>query len=301
MIRKTGTVKYLLVLLISCWNIHSALPQPGVSGTIELDTLRWAPIAYFSIIPDFSQLNTMSYENIIERTEISEDGTFSFGSDFLLSKDQLYRLHISKIDDPPASLIIGGKDHNHFFLIANRNSKIEIQSGGGESLFKNLTIKGYQANEALVEINSIIGLLDTLDYFGSSINRDFIREAVYERLREYADTCSFKLVADYALFKSGFEPEDKKSRMAFWFIGIGLILALTILYIVKSKIRDKPNPLADLTIQERKIFALLKEGKSNKEIADECAVSVSTVKSHVNSIYSKLGVGSRKEVMDIPS
>jgi len=48
-----------------------------------------------------------------------------------------------------------------------------------------------------------------------------------------------------------------------------------------------------------KIFVLLRQGKSNKEIAQECSVSVSTVKSHVNSIYSKLDIRSRKEVMDI--
>ena len=59
------------------------------------------------------------------------------------------------------------------------------------------------------------------------------------------------------------------------------------------------SPYADLTVQERKVFDLLKEGRSNKEIAEEFSVSVSTVKSHVNNIFSKLGVKSRREIMDI--
>lgn len=274
--------------------------QPGIHGQIKLDTTKWSPIAYLSIIPEFSQLNTISYENIIERTEISKDGTFSFNSDFLSSNDRFYRLHISKIDDPPASLIIGGKDHNHFFLIANRNSEIKIQSGRDERLFNNLTINGYQPNEALMEINSIIGLLDTLDYFGSSINRDFIRNAVHDRIKKYADTCSHPLVSSYALYKIGYEPTKKSDWMILWIIVVLILLTISIVwYVFRSKQQSKKNPLSDLTIQERKIFALLKEGKSNKEIADECAISISTVKSHVNNIYSKLGVGSRKEIMDI--
>ena len=51
-------------------------------------------------------------------------------------------------------------------------------------------------------------------------------------------------------------------------------------------------------MQERKVYALLREGYSNKEIAGDLAVSVSTVKTHVNNIFSKLGVTSRKEILD---
>lgn len=298
MMGKTRPLPFLLCLLICFGCLNSALSQVGISGNMYLDTTKWAPVIYLSIIPDLSQLNTMSYENIVDRAEISPDGKFAFNTQYFSSKDEFYRIHISKKDDPPASLIIGGRDHNHFFLVGNRDSKISIHSTKGNQLFNNLSIEGYYPNNSLLEINSIVGLMDTLDYFGSSMNRDFIREAVNERLKEYADTCSNKLIADYALFKAGFNPEDKKNRLAFWFIGIGLILVLTILSFVRIINRKKQNPLADLTIQERKIFALLKEGKSNKEIADECAISISTVKSHVNSVYSKLGVGSRKEVVD---
>jgi DNA-binding NarL/FixJ family response regulator len=59
------------------------------------------------------------------------------------------------------------------------------------------------------------------------------------------------------------------------------------------------NPYADLTVQERRVFDLLREGRSNKEIAEEFSVSVSTVKSHVNSIFSKLGIKSRREIMNM--
>jgi len=56
-------------------------------------------------------------------------------------------------------------------------------------------------------------------------------------------------------------------------------------------------PLTDkLTRKEQEILACIQEGKSNKEIANTLFVEVSTVKSHINKIYSKLEVSSRSEL-----
>jgi len=60
----------------------------------------------------------------------------------------------------------------------------------------------------------------------------------------------------------------------------------------------KNQPLNELSVQERKVFSLLREGKTNQEISDECGIAVSTVKSHLNSIYGKLKISSRKEAMN---
>lgn len=48
-----------------------------------------------------------------------------------------------------------------------------------------------------------------------------------------------------------------------------------------------------LTPREREVLALLSEGLSNKRAAKNLGVSESTVKFHVQAIYSKLGVQSR--------
>ena len=55
----------------------------------------------------------------------------------------------------------------------------------------------------------------------------------------------------------------------------------------------------DLTEREHEVLALLVQGKSNPEIADELIVSRSTVKFHVSSILSKLNVSSRTEAVSI--
>ena len=55
------------------------------------------------------------------------------------------------------------------------------------------------------------------------------------------------------------------------------------------------NLLAVLTSEEVLVLRLLAESKTNKEIAAELYVELSTVKTHVNNIYTKLSVSNRKE------
>jgi NarL family two-component system response regulator LiaR len=57
-----------------------------------------------------------------------------------------------------------------------------------------------------------------------------------------------------------------------------------------------PEALAEpLTERETEVLKLLARGKANKQIARELFVALSTVKTHVNNLYRKLGVGSRTQ------
>jgi two-component system response regulator DevR len=53
------------------------------------------------------------------------------------------------------------------------------------------------------------------------------------------------------------------------------------------------DKLADLTEQERRILALIAEGKTNREIAGTVYLSEKTVKNYVSTILSKLGMERR--------
>jgi DNA-binding NarL/FixJ family response regulator len=53
------------------------------------------------------------------------------------------------------------------------------------------------------------------------------------------------------------------------------------------------SSLADLTPRELEILQLLLEGKTNKGIAREIAISVKTVEFHLDNIYRKVGVQTR--------
>jgi len=55
--------------------------------------------------------------------------------------------------------------------------------------------------------------------------------------------------------------------------------------------------VAELTPQQRRVLMLLTEGKPNKQIAFELAVTEATVKAHLSQIFRKLGVRSRTQAV----
>lgn len=55
--------------------------------------------------------------------------------------------------------------------------------------------------------------------------------------------------------------------------------------------------IASLTDREHDVIALVGEGLKNKEIADRLFISDSTVRHHLTSIYEKLGVSDRLELV----
>jgi DNA-binding CsgD family transcriptional regulator len=99
---------------------------------------------------------------------------------------------------------------------------------------------------------------------------------------------------------SQLEINNAGNSVLIYVIGALLIISvlLNILLLQKNKTKKEPkiNYKTILTPQEQKVFELMHQKNSNKDIADILFISVSTVKTHVNNIYAKLAISSRKEV-----
>lgn len=68
--------------------------------------------------------------------------------------------------------------------------------------------------------------------------------------------------------------------------------------IAEDRRRDRASGgLSRLTPRELEILSLVRRGRRNREIAAELGVEEKTIKNHLNSIYSKLDLGSRIEAM----
>ncbi len=298
-----------------------------IRGTLLLDS-TWNRTVYLSLIGNFEKEFAVSDNMIIGSAPIDRLGRFTLKLDSLPAGWCLLRLQVVKKGDPPASLIIGGLDENYCFLVANRNSQIEIHNTLGKPVFQNLSISDAPYLKTMEYITNLSDYPNSIDYEHSLIKKEFIQEVVSEKLKQIADTCDNPLVSLFALYQTDFLSDYKKdpayykrylskwsgngsayfksfrrqfpvSEKPWWpyaliFLGLGSILSVIV--VVRNRRNSK---IKKLSVQERRIFELLQKGATNQEISDACNIELSTVKSHVSSIFSKLNIKSRKETMDL--
>ncbi|ACY21389.1 response regulator receiver [Gordonia bronchialis DSM 43247] len=60
--------------------------------------------------------------------------------------------------------------------------------------------------------------------------------------------------------------------------------------------KDRPDPLAELTSQEREVFNLIGEGMTNRQIAERMFLAEKTIKNYVSRILAKLDMQRRTQV-----
>lgn len=74
-------------------------------------------------------------------------------------------------------------------------------------------------------------------------------------------------------------------------------VASRVLQMFRIQNKDANNEYIGLSDREKEILALLVNGRSYKQIANECFVSIDTVSTHVRHIYDKLHVHSKSEAV----
>lgn len=94
---------------------------------------------------------------------------------------------------------------------------------------------------------------------------------------------------------------DEASFIAAWAEGRTMTLEQAVVYALLETDMLSPDQnlkeiFGGLTAREREAAALIAQGKSNREIAQEMAVRVKTVETYVTRILNKLGFESRVQI-----
>ena len=318
----------LLIFLSIGIHLYAGNDSTGiVTGNLKLDD-TWEPKVYLSVISNFNEMYTMSKKMIISQSPLDGLGNFHFNISFLPEEESLLRIHIVKKGNPATTLVIGGKDENHFFFIANGKARINIQNIRNGGVFHGIMISGSPGTVDFNRITELSNYPNMLNYDSILLEKEFLEKAINERLRSFADTCKNPVVSLYAIYKSGFESNYSENKEFYklylkkwegnestyfsafrrqlpvknikwkYFLTIFLIILLGIGLGIMSH-RNKSIKMNKLSVQERKIFSLLQQGATNQEISNECHIELSTVKTHVSNIFSKLKIKSRKEILNM--
>lgn len=211
--------------------------------------------------------------------------------DFKYSRIQNVAIH--KIDSIQETLLVhlqdSKSDEQRKIIYSNYNKELQRYS------------KSF--NEPLVELYS----------FNIYTNEQSFSRALYLdelKLSKYYDGLFKRLQLNYpnSYYTKQYETDIKRDRLIFEketlnpiiiVLGIILFISLSFNFIfinrnIKKKSRIDYKRV--LSPQEQNVFELMQQNHSNKEIANALFISVSTVKTHINNIYSKLSISSRKEI-----
>jgi DNA-binding CsgD family transcriptional regulator len=131
-------------------------------------------------------------------------------------------------------------------------------------------------------------------------------EALLGRLKITYPTATFtklyeeELRADQYLINLDAATDQASAWWIYLFLSLSIILNAYFLLFWRRR-KNTSSQVAQLSTQEQRIARAMANGKTNKEIAQEFFISLSTVKTHVNSIYKKLDISSREEIKTILS
>ena len=174
--------------------------------------------------------------------------------------------------------------------------------------FKVLQDFGKTFNEPLAELYTFY-----LYANDNSISKDFYlkdlkkstyyKELLYKLDEKYPDTTYTNKYRN-TLENSQYLTQGKKPPFKLIAFAVSFLLLLSLVFNYFQIRKKKKQAIVEvkkidykkvLTTQEQKVFELMLDNP-NKEIANLLFVSISTIKTHINNIYSKLGISSRKEI-----
>lgn len=185
-------------------------------------------------------------------------------------------------------------DHALDYYISNYHDELIASSIGKSKLTKLLAshfLLKEDANLSSSYLESISDHLVFLEGLKSSLKNNYAEHRL--QLSKELDLVKLQLDGHQSLSRS----KGQVHLLSYIVFALGTLCLILILIIVRMRIKGKRTISPNLTTQEERIKALILKGATNKEIAQDLFISPSTVKTHINTLYKKEKVHSRKELL----
>ena len=194
-------------------------------------------------------------------------------------------LVLARFDD----LIAGGLRE----LVA-RDASILTVAGDVEHDRLSVVLRGHRPDVAILDAGALVKLVEVQE-----LSRAHPGTSLVLLIKEPSGAECAQLLAFGASACLGTDAQGRDVLNAVHLASRGLRLTPRDLPTVGEDhyIRDSGQPL---TRREGEVLPLLRQGRSNAEIALALHVGVETVRTHTRNIYRKLGVSSRRELVAPP-
>lgn len=320
------SIPFFFILLFILPKITTA--QYLIKG--QIDSITEYELVHLDIFDSWDFFNSVSDVSIVKTKKINSDGTFEFKGTELPEKRGFYRIRYTEVGEG-VSINFGNRNYVNFIFsnhdtISIKNTSFYSRKDENKLLaeyieqddqFKKekslskikrnskMLLEKYQ-QQCIHEIqNSNNGLTNLFKLYTSEIgieeNPELFdkvqSELKSEEIRpEYHHSLSlFMHVHNYNFINK------KIGWLSKILIASFIVNFFLIMYLLKNR-KSKTNSHQistnrNLTNKETQVLQLIKSQKTNKEIASELYVSEATIKTHINNIYRKLNVKSRKEAI----
>lgn len=266
---------------------------------------------------------------VVARERVQKDGFFAFGDSVFTGQDEVYQVKI-EIFSPGKKILDTTINDFRTFILSNRDS-LRFTYGNSEfygyytsneadkewqklkkyeeqiTFDKNFDPETYVEQTRnytkdslqilLVKLHSI-KTLDEKQLLEKDIkeNADFYLDLLQELQSSDLDPASYASLENKIRAKhQDIIARKYRISLVLNFFGFSGIVGLLFL-VFRMRKNSETAPAVPLSRQEENIKNLILQGKTNKEIAGELFISISTVKTHTSNIYSKLNVSNRKDL-----
>ncbi len=326
--KETRWVIYASCLAFICLFLcpHLASAQYLIEGKVDSNSIY--KYASLDIINDWDAFQSVSDELVIKTVPIHTDGTYIFQGNELSDKDGFYRVRYSESN---VGVSIDYYDRNFSTFIFSNDDTIQVENISFISNRQdNQLLKKYIEKNFLIIKNSSIDDTELQNKMLLSKHQDYCKTEInnsdHGLLNVYnLFSGSFELKEDADLFKkvqaelnsqkyrSQYHDSlskhvylhryESESNQAMWLKGLLLLSVIANVVLCfflfkwrRSQTKSKASSrLTALTNKELEVLQLIKDKKTNKQIASTLFVSEATIKTHINNIYRKLNVNSRQE------